>query len=205
VKIDATRPVVALAGPANGKTYLYGKVPAARCVTTDSVSGVATAGTLKGTTTGKDGVGTFTVTCSGAVSGAGLAQAAPVKETYKVADGFGGFAKLGSPKKSAQTLTVAFTLVSGAGKAIPASYAAALSAAHAVRVTLRGPGISAVTATCAWSASAKSFRCRLAIPSGIKAGKASSYTITAQEDVGFGFITAPAVGSAVNPLTIHFQ
>jgi uncharacterized protein YjbI with pentapeptide repeats len=205
VKIDATRPAVALTGPANGATYLYGKVPAARCATTDSVSGVAAAAALKVTTTGKDGAGTFTATCSGAVSVAGLGQAAPVKVTYKVAYGFGGFAKLGTPKKSAKTLTVTFGLVSGTGKAIPVSYAAALSAAHAVRVTLRGPGISAVTGTCAWSVRAKSFTCTLAIPHAVKTGKASNYTITAQENSGFGFITAPKVGTAVNPLTIHFQ
>jgi hypothetical protein len=62
-----------------------------------------------------------------------------------------------------------------------------------VRVTVRGPGIAAVTADCAWATVAKVFQC------------ASPYTITAYENPGPGFSAAPAVGSAVNPETLYFN
>jgi hypothetical protein len=47
---------------------------------------------LKVTTTGKSGIGVFTATCAGARSVAGTAQAAPVRGTYTVVYGFGGYA-----------------------------------------------------------------------------------------------------------------
>jgi hypothetical protein len=39
----------------------------------------------------------------------------------------------------------------------------------------------------------------------VKTGTSNPYTITAAENVGGGFITAPPVGRAVNPVTVYFK
>jgi hypothetical protein len=208
VDVDTTRPAVSVTGVTSRARYVYGQVPAAGCTTTDAVSGVSVRATPKVTTTGKNGVGSFTATCAGAVSVAGYAQASPVRVSYTVVYGFGGFStpKAGSTlKKSAATITVRFRLATAAGVPIPASVAAALAKANDVRVTLRGPGIAPVTADCAWATGAKVFQCAIATPKGIKTGKASPSTITAYENTGPGFSAAPALGSAVNPETVYFE
>jgi hypothetical protein len=84
LKIDLTRPKVTVTGVRNHRTYREGHVPLAGCRSTEAISGVATAARRKVSTTGRHGLGTFTVTCSGAVSGAGTRQASPVRVTYKV-------------------------------------------------------------------------------------------------------------------------
>jgi hypothetical protein len=61
------------------------------------------------------------------------------------------------------------------------------------------------TAICAWNASAQAFRCVIQQPAGIRPGTANRYTITAFENVGTGLQPVPAVGTAVNPETIHFR
>ena len=84
LKIDLTRPKVTVTGVRNGRTYHKGHVPLAACRTTETISGVVTPAKRKVSTTGKHGLGTFTVTCSGAVSGAGTRQASSVRVTYRV-------------------------------------------------------------------------------------------------------------------------
>lgn len=84
LKIDQTRPRVTVTGVRNHHTYRKGHVPIAGCRTTETISGVATPAKRKVTTTGKHGLGTFTVTCSGAVSIAGTRQARPQRITYTV-------------------------------------------------------------------------------------------------------------------------
>jgi len=150
----------------------------------------------------------FTATCAGARSVAGTAQAAPVRGTYTVVYGFGGYAAPAAKsvlKKSAGVITVKFRLVTAVGTAIPGTAAAALGGTQAVRVTLRGPGITATSATCAWSAKARVFQCTIKTPKGIRTGGRNPYTITAYENVGPAFVAAPPVGSAVNPETVYFR
>ena len=137
-----------------------------------------------------------------------LCPAAALAGTPDTVAGFGGFIapKDGSTlKKSAAAITVRFRLTTAAGAPIPGSVAAALAKANDVRVTLRGPGIAPVTADCAWAAGAKVFQCAVATPKGIKTGKASPYTITAYENTGPGFSTAPVSGPAVSPETVYFE
>jgi uncharacterized protein YjbI with pentapeptide repeats len=208
VKTDTTKPAVSVTGVTKGARYVFGKVPAARCATIDSISGVSTKATVTITATGKNGTGAFTASCAGAVSVAGAVQAAPVRVRYTVVYGFGGFiapVAKSTLKKSAPTFTVEFRLTSAAGTPIAAGLANALATAHHVRVTLRGPGIAASTATCAWSTAGKVFRCTGKTPKAIETGRAHPYTITAYENAGPGFVAAPAITPAANPETIYFH
>lgn len=66
-RIDLTAPVVAVTGVKNGATYRRNKVPKAGCSTTDALSGVAVQATLTVTGGNKNGTGTFTATCGGAL------------------------------------------------------------------------------------------------------------------------------------------
>ncbi len=208
LKVDASLPVVKVTGVKAGAHYVLGKVPTAGCSTTETVSGVATSATLKVSTGGTGGVGPFTATCSGAVSVAGLAQAAPVQAKYTTGYGFGGFIQphQGSTTATkAKDITALFRLVNSKGQAITAATAKHLAFAQDVRVTLRGPGISPANALCSWDASARAFACKLKIPAKVRTGKTNKYTITADEDLGTGFYTAPVVGRVVNPETIYFS
>ena len=204
--IDTTAPDVRVTGVASGKVYRLGSVPAPGCKTTDSLSGVATAAKLSVTGTSTHGTGSFTATCAGATSKAGLA-AKPVSVHYSVGYQFGG---LTAPKpgstlpKSVRTISVHFALAGANGKAIPASWAAALAKAGQVRVTFTGPGIPRVTAGCTWNAAAKHFQCTVKVPSGIKTGTSHAYVITAQERLGTAFVPVPVTGKTANPATIHF-
>ena len=208
IRVDQTPPTVTVTGVASGRTYVIGLVPAPGCTTTDDLSGVGALAKLTVTTTGSHGVGSFTATCAGAADSAGNLQAAPVSVTYKVAYGFGGFI---SPKpgsaiaKSARKFAVTFRLTNGSGTPIPATLAAALAGANKVRVTLRGPGISAVTAGCSWSPTSKRFRCVVKIPARAETGSSKRYSVTAYENPGTGFLAAPPTGSAVNPEYIRFK
>lgn len=209
VKVDLTRPSVSVTGVRSGAVYAKGKVPAAGCRTTEGVSGVATAAKVRVTTTGSNGVGKFTAACSGAVSVAGTSQAAAVQVTYTVGYGFSGWTtpKPGSTiAKSSGRITAEFRLAGTAsGTPIVAAVASKLGAAHDVEVTLRGPDIKVHTALCSWVASARVFRCTIAMPPGAEKGSAHSYTLTVTENVGTGFKTAPVTGRAQNPAVIHFR
>ena len=208
VKVDTTAPAVTVTGVRNGGHYVYGRVPAPGCRTSDPVSGVARPAKLKVTATGSYGAGSFTAACSGAVSVAGTAQAVPVKAGYTVVYGFGGFL---SPRpgstmsKTSRAIVATFRLANAAGRPISVSAARYLAAAHRIRVNLSGPGIKTATAICAWNASAQAFRCVIELPAGIRPGGTHRYTITAFENLGMGLQPVPTVGKAVNPETIHFR
>jgi hypothetical protein len=122
--------------------------------------------------------------------------------------GFGGFMSP-LPKstllKSGSTIPVKFVLTDSSGHPIAASTAAALASAGKVKATLAGPAISPQTVPCAWSTSNLAFQCNIKTPRGLKTGTSNPYTITVQENVTGGFITAPAVSTAVNPETVYFK
>jgi len=206
-KIDTTPPSVSVTGVRAKHQYVIGTVPAPGCATTDSVSGVATPATVKVTTTGSGGVGSFTATCSGAKDVAGN-RAGSVSVRYTVVYGFAGFT---TPKpkatlgKSARSITVEFRLANAAGAAIAPGVAAALAKAGKVKATLTGPGIRTVTATCTWVSAKKLFRCSIKTPAGLRTGKSHRYLVTATENLGGGAVTAPATGHAVNPEYVYFR
>lgn len=205
--LDTTPPTVTVTGVGNLRQYILGAVPSPGCKTTDD-SAVAVKATLAVTTTGAHAVGSFTATCSGAVDRAGNKQAAAVKATYTVVYGFGGFRSPvpgSTVAKSARTIKVRFRFANAEGTAISGSIAAALAAGHKVRVTLAGPNINPVTATCGWNTTARVFACSIKIPAGVRTGQTRNYKITVAENVGTGFLTAPGVGGGVNPETIHFK
>jgi uncharacterized protein YjbI with pentapeptide repeats len=89
---------------------------------------------------------------------------------------------------STKRVIVHFKLATASGAAIPASAASAIAAAKEVRVTLAGRGVSATSAYCSWDSAVGEFAC----------------TITVAEKPGASFQTAPRLGTAANPGTIHF-
>jgi uncharacterized protein YjbI with pentapeptide repeats len=208
LKVDTTRPIVTVTGVTAGDHYVLGKVPAAGCKTTESISGVAQAARLSTRTGGSHGVGPFTATCAGAVSVAGNPQAGPAQAKYTVGYGFGGFARPrpGSTiRTSSRRITVRFRLVNAKDVAISAGTAKALAFAQDLRVALAGPRIRAVSAFCSWNAAARAFSCVLKIPAKAETGKRHKYTITAEENVGTGFYSVPVVGRSANPESIRFS
>jgi len=107
-------------------------------------------------------------------------------------------------KVSAKNVTIHFKLATTSGTAISASTATAIGAAKEVRATLSGPGIKATTAYCSWASSSKEFACTITDPDGIETGSTHSYSITVAEMPQGSFQTAPRLGNAANPETIHF-
>ena len=82
VKIDMHPPMVAVTGVRQGATYV-GNAPAAGCVTTDALSGVALNASVSVSGGNGHGTGQFTATCSGGKDNAGnISQ--PVSITYLV-------------------------------------------------------------------------------------------------------------------------
>lgn len=122
--------------------------------------------------------------------------------------GFGGFS---SPlpnstlRAGARTIKVRFGLINSAGRPIAGPTVIRLASRHKVRVSLSGPGIKTAVAYCGRTAGAHGFRCLIDTPSGIKTGKSRRYLITVTENLGTGFLTAPAAGQAVNPEVVHFS
>ncbi len=208
VKVDTTAPAVTLTGVAKGRSYAIGNVPAPQCKTTDAVSGVASPAKLKVVSVGSAGLGSFTATCTGAVSVAGTAQAGKVRATYSVDYGFAGFL---SPRagtvlrKSAHQITVSFRLDNAAGKPVSAQLGKSLTRSHAVRVVFTGPNVGLVKALCEWIASDQAFSCTFKTPAGVRVGPAARYTITASENLDGIFELAPVLGKAVNPEVVHFR
>jgi hypothetical protein len=206
VKIDTTPPVVTLGAVKKGGIYLLGQAPVATCTTTDALSGVA--GNAVSSTSGgrPDATGVLTATCSLATDQAGN-EAPPVSVKYRVVYAFGGFI---SPKPGAKLspsnrkIIVAFRLTNAAGAAIPASTAAGLAAVYDVRATLRGPDTKPVVSSCSWSTRAKEFRCVITRPRHIRTGRSHKYSITATENVGGGFVTAPPNAVSQNPEPVYF-
>jgi hypothetical protein len=205
-------PTASISRPGNNQTYSLGQSVATAFACLDDANGPgiesctdaggasSPAGRLD---TSKPGTFTYTVTAKSKDG-----QTATAKITYTVAYGFGGFISP-LPKstllRSGSTIPVKFVLTDSAGRPIAASTAAALAAAGKVKATLAGPAISPQSAVCAWNPSSLMFQCNIKTPSGLKTGTANAYTITASEDLGSGFITAPAIGQAANPETIYFK
>lgn len=107
---DTTPPTVSVTGVTDGAIYLLGSVPTAGCSTTDDGSGVASEASVAVTGGTSNGVGVFTVTCSGAVDYAGN-EAAPVSVNYTVVyDGVSGILQPINPDN---------TSVFSRGRAIP--------------------------------------------------------------------------------------
>src|ERR1700722_7104410 len=135
VSVDTGTPKVTVTGVRTGQVYALGRVPAAGCKATDSLSGIGTRATVKITPTSPKAPGTYKATCTGAVTGAGLPQASPVSVTFHAAYGFSGF-KTPKPgakiSHKARVLHVDFRLTGVNGKPPAAKVAAALARAHQV-------------------------------------------------------------------------
>ena len=82
INIDRTPPIVSVTGVTDGARYSLGSVPTAECTTTDALSGVQTNATLS-VTSGANGLGTFTASCTGAIDKAGNTGAS-TSATYQV-------------------------------------------------------------------------------------------------------------------------
>ncbi len=89
INIDLTPPEVTVTGVINGAVYTLGSVPAAGCVTTDTLSGVQTDATLSVIGGNANGVGLFDASCTGALDRAGNPGEATV--TYQVIYPYTGF------------------------------------------------------------------------------------------------------------------
>jgi len=199
--LQHTGPAVAVTGVAAGRVYAAGHLPAVGCRTTDAISGVAKKAKLTIAASGRRGLGAITATCAGAANNAGIAQAAPVRVKFIAAPGLSAVL---APKnkstvaRSAKSFTVSFRL-----DHLTAAAAAALASQHAIRVTLGGPSITAVTVTATWHAKTGTFSVKVPIPAKVR--KATSYTVTIKENVGTGLVSAPPLGHTLNPQTIRFS
>jgi len=201
VKIDKTPPTASCPSPA--PVFLRGGTGTVSASVTDATSGPAQPTVSAAADTASTGVKTVSLT---ATDNAG--NATTVSCSYTVAYGFGGFLPP-LPKstlpQSGSAIPVKFVLTDSAGHPIVASTAAALATAGEVKATLAGPAISPLTAPCTWNSTNLAFQCNIKTPSGLKTGTTNPYTITATENLGGGFIAAPAVGTALNPETVYFK
>ena len=206
VKVDKTAPSVTVTGVTDGGQYVFGGEPIPGCNSTDNLSGIETAATLS-VTTPPGGIGAYTASCSGAADVAGN-TASDETVTFTVVYGFGGFLSplpLDKPVISGSTIPVKFRFTDAAGTTISADIAAALAAGGNVRVTIAGPPAFSQSVICDWDARRLFFQCNIKTPKGLLTGPGYAYTITAYEDVGTGFVAAPAVGAAVNPETVFLK
>lgn len=89
ISIDTTPPVVTVTGVTDAAVYIVGSVPVAGCTTSDALSGVATSAVVSVTGGTTNGVGTFSVSCGGAVDVAGNTGSASA--SYAVHYPFNGF------------------------------------------------------------------------------------------------------------------
>lgn len=121
LKIDKTKPVVNLTGPANGATYTLGAVPSRSCTGTDpGGSGVPNGGACAVTVSGGTGVGTVTVVAK-ATDRAGNTATKTI--SYKVAYKAGGLvAPTAGSKlkvfKQGSTVVVRLKLLDAKGAAV---------------------------------------------------------------------------------------
>jgi uncharacterized protein YjbI with pentapeptide repeats len=208
VKIENQPPAVAVTGVRSGGVYAIGRLPAVRCKTTDTLSGVRRDATLKVTGRSDHGTGVFTASCSGASNNAGISQARPVVVRYTVAYGITGFsspANHATLRRSARTVTVTFRLTGKATRPVSASLASKLGRRHEVRAELAGPGIARTTGYCEWKPGIKALTCAIRTPRGVRVTRHYQYKITVVENVGAGSVGAPAIGKAVNPVAVRFR
>lgn len=96
VSIDTTPPTVTLVGVGDGDVYPAGSHPEPYCQTTDGLSGVAAPARLV-VTGPSSGVGSFTVTCRGALDAAGNPgeEVSAAYDVHYVFDGFFGPVQMG--------------------------------------------------------------------------------------------------------------
>lgn len=126
IDIDLTPPIVAVTGVANGATYQLGSVPAAGCSTSDALSGVETSAAVAVTGGTSNGVGVFSVACTGARDRAGNTGSAVA--TYTVRYVFTGFF---APVNNAPVVNAL-----KAGQAVPVKFS--LGGDHGLDVLLNG-------------------------------------------------------------------
>jgi len=208
VKIDTTPPVVTLTGIRNGGIYQLDQPISSQCTTTDSISGVAKYAVDQWAIGARpDGSGVQLAECSGAEDEAG--NVAPtVSVRYTVVYAFGGFlspAPDAGLNPSARKIVVRFRLANYYGQIIPTGSEAALAATYDLRATLRGPDTKPVTGSCSWNGSAKAIQCSILRPRRLRTGKSHKYTITVTENLGSGFLTAPADAYSENPEPVYFK
>jgi len=82
---------------------------------------------------------------------------------------------------------------------------AALAATYDVRATLRGPDTKPVVTSCSWDGRGKYLECVIVRPRKIRTGRSHRYWITVTENLGSGFVTAPADAASENPEPIYFR
>jgi hypothetical protein len=206
-KIDMTPPVVTVIGLKNGAVYQYPDMPPFGCTTTDALSGVAKYATGPLTGGRPDGSGAFTFSCENGTDVAGNVAPAVVVHVRVVYD-FGGYL---SPrpgaelKPSAHRIAARFRMTLPNGTALPASIEAGLALHYQIRATLRGPGIKPDRANCSWIAQSRYLECLITTPRHPKTGRGHRYTITVTENLGGGFLTAPADEFSQNPIPVYFR
>ena len=140
-------------------------------------------------------------------------KAAPeVTDAVNAVAAFGGFqAPLpNAVLKAGSKITVKFTFTDASGHPLSAVAAAALAAAGSVEVTLTGPNgntTQLASALCTWVTKGQFFQCNLKTPSGLKTGTTNPYSLTAMQNVGGHYLSAPPytnTASDANPGTIFF-
>ena len=116
--------------------------------------------------------------------------------SYIVAYGFGGFASpvADSSWTIGQTVPVSFGLTDAAGTPIPDATAQGLVTGGKVEAQLRLGGAPKAVASCTYNATTNLFGCGIVLTSGLTTGR--TYFIAAVEDMGSGFIVAPAAPGA---------
>jgi hypothetical protein len=213
--IDTTAPVVTATGVRNGTVYdLHDYPRSPRCETTDAVSGVARAAVTSFTappvkSAGHPGVaGVWSIICSGAKDKAGNTVSKATPATWTVGYELGGFyaPRANSTLSHKQAdITVRMFLADGDNKPIAASEQAAWAARHAFQVMLTGAGIKAVFAACGWNATGRYLQCSIPTPSKAPTGHSHPYRITAQQNLGSGWLAIPRDASSENPETFYLS
>lgn len=126
INIDLTPPLATVTGVTQGAVYDLNSVPQAGCSTSDALSGVAAPAVLSITGGTSNGVGTYTVSCTGARDLAGNTASAAV--SFAVHYVFTGF---GSPIANHPAVNVI-----KAGQAVPVKFS--LGGDHGLDVLLGG-------------------------------------------------------------------
>jgi uncharacterized protein YjbI with pentapeptide repeats len=143
-------------------------------------------------------------TCPNSKSSTGIATGCARQLAFR----FGGLtapAPGSSIRKSARSFSVRFRLTNFHGKSVTSSIGGSLTSAKEVRVSLTGPGITKVNASCSWSASLHKFKCTVHFSGKVKTGKSHNYKVTVSENYGRGWAKAPKRAAAVNPAIVHFK
>ena len=116
--------------------------------------------------------------------------------SYTVAYGFGGFTSPGLNTSwiIGSTIPVSFGLTNASGTKISNAVAQSLVTGGKVHAQLRLGGVQKASASCSYNVTVRRFACGILVTSGLATGK--TYFVAAVEDVGTGFIVAPAAPGA---------